>query len=305
MRALPYTIRIFVPDGDPQGLKIISKMNWTGLGFVFPESSLSNVIKRPEFDKAGIYILEGPPIDSADGLVEPKKRIYVGQTDTLSNRLSKHQKEKDFWHRACVFMSSNDGLNRAHITWIEYKLIELLHQYNQADIQNNTRPSEPILTEAEKADTQAFLNEIIQILPLMGLDSFEEPKTHEVKAVAYKEDFKTQDTLVVPAKPDGFQEVFIDENSWYAVRIGQRALKDIKYIAGYQTQPISAITHYAMVDKIVPYGDTGKYKLIFKHSAVALDKPLHYGDLGSGAMQSARYTNFQKLISAEKMSDLF
>jgi hypothetical protein len=31
----PFTIRIFVPDGDPEGLRIIDRMNWTGLGIVF------------------------------------------------------------------------------------------------------------------------------------------------------------------------------------------------------------------------------------------------------------------------------
>jgi hypothetical protein len=32
----PFTIRIFVPDGDPDGVRIIDRMNWTGLGIVFP-----------------------------------------------------------------------------------------------------------------------------------------------------------------------------------------------------------------------------------------------------------------------------
>jgi hypothetical protein len=26
----PFTIRIFVPDGDPQGVKIVERLNWTG-----------------------------------------------------------------------------------------------------------------------------------------------------------------------------------------------------------------------------------------------------------------------------------
>ena len=40
-------------------------------------------------------------------------------------------------------------------------------------------------------------------------------------------------------------------------------MNDIKYIAAYQTAPISAVTHYAEVDSIEPYGDGGKYKLNF------------------------------------------
>ena len=30
--AAPFTIRIFVPDGDPEGFRLIDRMNWTGLG---------------------------------------------------------------------------------------------------------------------------------------------------------------------------------------------------------------------------------------------------------------------------------
>jgi hypothetical protein len=32
----PFTIRIFVPDGDPEGVRIIDRLNWTGLGIAFP-----------------------------------------------------------------------------------------------------------------------------------------------------------------------------------------------------------------------------------------------------------------------------
>jgi hypothetical protein len=32
----PFTIRIFEPDGDPEGIKIIDRMNWTGMGISFP-----------------------------------------------------------------------------------------------------------------------------------------------------------------------------------------------------------------------------------------------------------------------------
>lgn len=32
----PYTIRIFVVDGDPDGVRIIDRFNWTGKGFFFP-----------------------------------------------------------------------------------------------------------------------------------------------------------------------------------------------------------------------------------------------------------------------------
>ena len=34
----PFTIHIFVPDGDPEGVRLIGRMNWTGIGLAFPRS---------------------------------------------------------------------------------------------------------------------------------------------------------------------------------------------------------------------------------------------------------------------------
>ena len=57
------------------------------------------------------------------------------------------------------------------------------------------------------------------------------------------------------------------KNCWYAIRIGGGKINEIKYIAAYQTAPISAITYYAEVESIEAYGDGGKYKLNFKSPA--------------------------------------
>ena len=67
------------------------------------------------------------------------------------------------------------------------------------------------------------------------------------------------DTIVVPANEEGFNDVFLGENCWYAIRISSSMIDRIKYIAGYQTSPISAITYYAEVTKIEKYKDSGKY----------------------------------------------
>ena len=55
------------------------------------------------------------------------------------------------------------------------------------------------------------------------------------------------DTVVVPAQQEGFESTFLGQNCWYAIRIAGGMLDKIKYIAAYQTNPVSAITHYAPV----------------------------------------------------------
>ena len=61
-------------------------------------------------------------------------------------------------------------------------------------------------------------------------------------------------------------------------------LDKIKYIAAYQTQPVSAITHYAPVARIEPYGEDVKFKLIFSDKAKPIG-PIPYADAPTGAMQ--------------------
>jgi len=58
------------------------------------------------------------------------------------------------------------------------------------------------------------------------------------------------DTIVVPAREEGFNEVFLGENSWYSIRMSSSMIDRVKYIASYQKAPVSAITHYAEVRKL-------------------------------------------------------
>ena len=78
------------------------------------------------------------------------------------------------------------------------------------------------------------------------------------------EDADELNTIVVPAREDGFNEEFLKNNRWYAVRISGAMLDKIKYIAAYQVAPVSGITHIAEVERIDKYKDTNKYILYFK-----------------------------------------
>jgi hypothetical protein len=292
-----------VPSGDPEGVRIIDRMNWTGLGIVFPRIKWPDIRVRPEFKQPGVYILTG--LASDDDL----PTVYIGQGDGIVYRIDAHDQNKEFWTWGIAFVSSNKGLNRGHITWLEYALIERAVKAGRSILDNGNQPQEPALSESEKADTAGFLTEILQILPLVGLRAFEIPKPVSTpKARQEPVDTSGQivqgnDTIIVPAQREGFERVFLGENCWHAIRISGGMLPRIKYIAAYQTQPISAITHYAVVDSIEPYGEGGKYKVIFRGSAREIG-PIPFADAPKGAMQGPRYTRFDKLESAKTLSDL-
>ena len=177
-------------------------------------------------------------------------------------------------------------------------------------LSNGNTPGEPTLSEADKADTKLFLKEILQVLPLVGLRAFEIPvpvATPNVSGVLpplKPSASDGPDTIIVPAQKDGFEEVFIGQNAWWAIRIGGGMIPRIKYIAAYQSQPVSAVTHVAPVARIEPYGEDGKYKLVFSEPAKPIG-PIRFSDAPSGSMQGPRYTTYARLMAASKLTDLF
>lgn len=115
------------------------------------------------------------------------------------------------------------------------------------------------------------------------------------------------DTIVVPANKEGFEETFLGENRWYAIRISKSMIGKIKYIAGYQTAPTSAITHYAEVSKIERYKDTDKFIVYFTDQANEIG-PLELIPKPKGkvkAPQAPRYTTFDKLKNAKNFDEVF
>ncbi len=203
-------------------------------------------------------------------------------------------------------MSNSGGLNRAHLTWLEFALVTKAAEAKRCHLDNENVPREPAMSEAEKADTRGFLQEVLQILPLVGLRAFEVPRAVEVlrPADANVEHKGLRDLIVVPAQAEGFENVFLGQDCWYAIRIAGGMMDKIKYIAGYQTSPVSAITHSAPVSRIEPYGEGGKYKLIFAEKAKSI-QPIRFGNAAKGSMQGPRYTTLERLMQAKTLTDLF
>jgi len=115
------------------------------------------------------------------------------------------------------------------------------------------------------------------------------------------------DTIVVPANKGGFEETFLGENCWYAIRISTSMIDKIKYIAGYQTAPTSAITHYAEVARIEKYKDTDKFIVYFKDRAKKIEplKLIPKPDGKVQAPQAPRYTTSNRLKKAHNLDEVF
>ena len=301
--AEPFTLRVFVPSGDPEGTRIIEKMNWTGRGYFVPRIDWLNVRKRDELAGADVYVLLG---HEQDEIGNELPVAYIGQTDCIRDRIDQHDKIKDFWENAMFFVSTNGGLNRAHITWLEWELMAHAVRAKRGRLENGLTHNEPTLSESEKADVRSFLNEMLRLMPVMGVHFFEPAKAIVVPPALTSSlvNKATAEVVVVPAQPEGFQRAYIGQNAWWAIRVAAKHRDNLKWIAAYQVNPIGAVTHIAEIERIEPFGDEGKFKLFFKGPATELEKPIPYGKAPSGAMQGPRYCTKQAFDDAQSVADL-
>jgi hypothetical protein len=167
MESRPFTLRIFVADGDPDGLRVIERSNWVGRALVFPRTLFPIVKARDEFNQTGVYLLIGPRPDGEGEMV------YVGEGDPVKGRFESHFANKDFWTRAIFFVAGHGQLNKAHVQFLESQLVARARTARRIALDNGNSPAEPSLSEADRADMEVFLSNMLGILPVLGIAGFE------------------------------------------------------------------------------------------------------------------------------------
>lgn len=202
-----FSVRIFIPSGEPEGLRIVEKSNWTGQGLVFPRSLFAETRQRLELKRTGVYILWGP------GESTQLPRVYVGEGDGVLARLDQHAKNKDFWTHAAVFISKDQNLNKAHVQYLEASLVALANEAKRCELDNGNVPQLPALSEADAADAEGFLDDVLLCLPVVGINFFEKAKAPKAKG---------RDLML---KSKGIEARGTDSPEGFVVRAGSTAVK--------------------------------------------------------------------------------
>lgn len=204
------------------------------------------------------------------------------------------------------FFDRNHKIGKTEVQYLESALVGLAKKHDRAILLNKNNPTAPTMAPAAKATAQAFLADMLLILPMLGINAFTPPKQEDpndqVQPVGSEND--KFDTIVVPAREEGFKQRFLNENCWFAVRINAKHISKLKFIAAYQVAPVAAITHIAEVEAILPYNDTGKYMIKFKGPATAI-VPIPRPENSEVNMQSSRYALREKLLAAKNLDEVW
>ena len=161
------SIRLFLVDGTPQGMRTAEVGNWTGLALVCPRTDLQKFAAREEVHRTGVYILVGPSEKSASS-----PALYVGEGDDVWTRISSHDAKKDFWTWVVLFVSKDQNLTKAHVRWLEARLINEIHKSKRAEIMNAKGAIGGKLPESDEADMETYLDNVRLLLPTLGVNVF-------------------------------------------------------------------------------------------------------------------------------------
>jgi hypothetical protein len=163
------SVKLFLVDGTAHGIVVAEIGNWTGKVLGAPRGRLGELLSRSEASRTGIYVLLGPDPERPDGLL-----AYVGEADDIAARMRNHLRSeaKDFADRFALIVSADESLTKAHARYLEGRLIRLIKEGGTVRLTNDTAPDFQRLPEADKADMEFFLNQVVLILPLVGFDLF-------------------------------------------------------------------------------------------------------------------------------------
>ncbi|RXH55352.1 GIY-YIG nuclease family protein [Granulicella sibirica] len=160
------SLELFFIDGTPDGMLTAEIFNWTGHVLVAPRIRLAEALKRAEASFTGIYLLLGDSDDS--NLV----RVYIGESDDVAARIRNHDANRDWWTQAILITSAANSLNKAHVKYLESRLVEEARRAGRMKLENANTPPKPTLSEAAQANMEQFVDYVLTILPAIRVDGF-------------------------------------------------------------------------------------------------------------------------------------
>lgn len=179
--AHPQTIQIFLPAGDPQGIRVAEITTRIVRVIEVPRSLLADFMKMPEAEQVGVYFLFGEDEDGG------APRCYVGQTGSLKSRLSQHNAAKDFWSRALIAVSLTNSLTNTHASYLEWLSIQQAQEASRYIMENGNAGARPHTPAPMQADCSEIHDTIRMLLATLGHPVFD-PLTKPATASGRSDD---------------------------------------------------------------------------------------------------------------------
>ena len=166
MNLSPKTIQIYLPTGEPQGIRIAEVTTRIVQTIEVPRSLLKEFNEMDESAQVAFYFLFG----SGD---EAEPLVYIGQSGDVRTRMARHNKEKDFWERALVVISRTNSLTQTHAAFLEWYSLQQAREAGRYKDTNGNDCSKPHTPPPLRADCLEIFDTAKTLLATLGYPLFD------------------------------------------------------------------------------------------------------------------------------------
>lgn len=160
------TIQIYLPKGNPRGIRSAEMTTRTVRLIEVPRIYINDFFAMPESNQVGLYFL----VSDNEGIGKPL--LYIGQTGDLKRRINQHD-NKDFWTRAFVMLSTNNSITQTHALYMEHKAIATAIDVGRYEIKNGNTGNRPHTPDPLKDDCEELFYTLDVLLSTLGQPVFE------------------------------------------------------------------------------------------------------------------------------------
>ena len=132
--AISKKLEIIYHNGQPDGIRSVRRHLSTMTTYVIPRPLLSEAKKLSGINRPGIYYLISENDDNKIA------QIYIGQTRNGVVRLDDHNRSKDFWNKAIMFLADNKTFSLDMISGLEAYAINKAHDSKRYKVENSVNP---------------------------------------------------------------------------------------------------------------------------------------------------------------------
>ena len=170
----PKTIQIFLPDGDPQSIRIAEVTSRTVQAIQVPRGVIDRAASHDELRQVGVYFLFG----EADEGELPQ--VYIGEAQDCWVRIGQHHKDvaKDYWTHAVAVTSKTHRFDKGQVQWLEWYATQKATVAKRYRVENICAAKEPHLTVSVKADLHDHFETLETLVATLGFPLFRTVTTH-------------------------------------------------------------------------------------------------------------------------------
>lgn len=168
----PQTIQIFLPTGDPNGIRQAEITTRSVRVFDVPRSELKQFTETSESTQPGLYFL----LSDENGDGEPE--VYIGESDSLRDRLKNHDSKRT-WDRVVAAVSTSNSWTKVHVQYMERQAISLAKAAGARQLGNSAAGYSSHVPAPLVADCEEYLETIRVLVSTLGFNFLEVPASKE------------------------------------------------------------------------------------------------------------------------------